>query len=80
MPDRALVDTVAISEDDLDVIKALTHRADPTSADNRIVESVFSPDHIKHKGEGRVIILHGVPGLGKTYTVECIAEWSSTSI
>ena len=31
-------------------------------------------DFVKHKGEGRIFLLHGSPGVGKTCTAECIAE------
>lgn len=33
----------------------------------------WSPDYVKGKGEGLVFLLHGKPGVGKTYTAECIA-------
>ena len=31
-------------------------------------------DFVKNKGEGRIFLLHGSPGVGKTCTAECIAE------
>ncbi|KIH94526.1 hypothetical protein SPBR_05630 [Sporothrix brasiliensis 5110] len=31
-------------------------------------------DIVKNKGEGRIFLLHGSPGVGKTCTAECIAE------
>ncbi|KAL9040175.1 MAG: hypothetical protein Q9214_004591 [Letrouitia sp. 1 TL-2023] len=34
----------------------------------------FQVDHAHNKGEGQVVLLHGPPGVGKTYTVECIAQ------
>ena len=34
----------------------------------------FSMDVVKSKGKGLIILLHGVPGVGKTSTAECIAE------
>ncbi|KAF5849405.1 hypothetical protein GGP41_006349 [Bipolaris sorokiniana] len=33
----------------------------------------WSPDFVKGKGEGLIFLLHGKPGVGKTYTAECIA-------
>ncbi|KAK7983229.1 hypothetical protein PG989_010631 [Apiospora arundinis] len=33
----------------------------------------WSADFIANKGEGAVVLLHGPPGVGKTYTVESIA-------
>jgi len=31
-------------------------------------------DLVKNKGEGRIFLLHGSPGVGKTCTAECVAE------
>ncbi|KAH7336194.1 hypothetical protein BKA65DRAFT_29270 [Rhexocercosporidium sp. MPI-PUGE-AT-0058] len=33
----------------------------------------FSMDLVKSKGQGLIILLHGVPGVGKTSTAECVA-------
>ncbi|KAL1584161.1 hypothetical protein WHR41_07280 [Cladosporium halotolerans] len=35
----------------------------------------WSADFIEGKGTGQIILLHGPPGVGKTYTVESIAAW-----
>jgi DNA polymerase III delta prime subunit len=34
----------------------------------------FSADFVHNKDEGRVFLLHGEPGIGKTTTAECTAE------
>ena len=34
----------------------------------------FKIDDVTNKGEGQVALLHGPPGVGKTFTVECIAQ------
>ncbi|RDW84884.1 hypothetical protein BP6252_02474 [Coleophoma cylindrospora] len=34
----------------------------------------WSTDFIKSKGEGRIFLLHGSPGVGKTCTAECVAD------
>lgn len=36
--------------------------------------SPWGNDFVKNKGEGRIFLLHGEPGVGKTCTAECIAE------
>ncbi|KAL0768205.1 hypothetical protein CaCOL14_009180 [Colletotrichum acutatum] len=36
--------------------------------------SPWANDFIKNKGEGRIFLLHGAPGVGKTCTAECVAE------
>ncbi|KAL5339791.1 P-loop containing nucleoside triphosphate hydrolase protein [Aspergillus crustosus] len=55
-----------IDPEDLKMIKALS--------DRQIKSKVpWSADFIKNKGEGVVVLLHGPPGVGKTYTVETVA-------
>jgi hypothetical protein len=34
----------------------------------------WANDFVKNKGEGRIFLLHGTPGVGKTCTAECVAE------
>lgn len=46
--------------------------ADPT--DSRPRATVWNADYIDDKGKGLVLLLHGKPGVGKTYTAECIAH------
>jgi AAA+ superfamily predicted ATPase len=36
--------------------------------------SPWPSDFVKNKGEGRIFLLHGPPGVGKTCTAECVAE------
>jgi AAA+ superfamily predicted ATPase len=39
-----------------------------------------SGDIIENKGRGLTIVLHGPPGVGKTLTAECIAEYAKKPI
>ncbi|BCR94420.1 uncharacterized protein AKAW2_11466S [Aspergillus luchuensis] len=55
-----------IKPESLQIIKALSDRQIKT-------QNLWSADFIKDKGEGVVVLLHGPPGVGKTYTVESIA-------
>lgn len=51
-------------------VKALTGKFAST-------EGQVSPwplDFVRNKGEGRIFLLHGSPGVGKTCTAECVAE------
>ncbi|KAK1994843.1 ATPase [Colletotrichum falcatum] len=36
--------------------------------------SPWANDFVRNKGEGRIFLLHGAPGVGKTCTAECVAE------
>ncbi|KKK16408.1 hypothetical protein ARAM_004743 [Aspergillus rambellii] len=62
------IDNLVLGEDDLKTICRLAKRQ------NNIQES-WAADFIEGKGTGQIILLHGPPGVGKTYTVEAIAEW-----
>lgn len=55
-----------VDPEGLRIIKALSDRHINSKAP-------WSADFIKNKGEGVVVLLHGPPGVGKTYTVETIA-------
>ncbi len=39
----------------------------------KIIDQDFSMDLVRGKGKGLIILLHGVPGTGKTSTAECVA-------
>ncbi|KAI0152742.1 P-loop containing nucleoside triphosphate hydrolase protein [Xylariaceae sp. FL1272] len=43
-----------------------------TEAQGRLLP--WNTDIVQNKGEGRIFLLHGTPGVGKTSTAECIAE------
>jgi NACalpha-BTF3-like transcription factor len=55
-----------IAEENLNIIKALSYRQTKSKLS-------WSADFIKNKGDGVVCLLHGPPGVGKTYTVETTA-------
>ncbi|KAH8658138.1 P-loop containing nucleoside triphosphate hydrolase protein [Xylariales sp. PMI_506] len=38
--------------------------------------ATWSADFVQGKGEGLTFLLHGKPGIGKTYTAECIANYT----
>ncbi|KAI0976821.1 hypothetical protein F4678DRAFT_468930 [Xylaria arbuscula] len=51
-------------------VKALVGKF--ASADGHV--SAWPKDFVKNKGQGRIFLLHGSPGVGKTCTAECVAE------
>ncbi|KAI7286662.1 hypothetical protein KC345_g991 [Hortaea werneckii] len=52
----------------IQIIKALSMQQDQRG-------DSWAADFIEGKGAGQIILLHGPPGVGKTYTVEGISEW-----
>ena len=51
-----------LPQGDIEVIEALAYRQEN-------MQKAWRPDFIQDKGEGQIILLHGPPGVGKTYTV-----------
>jgi hypothetical protein len=60
-----------VLEDEIKLtVKALIGKF--ASEDGKV--SPWPRDLVKNKGEGRIFLLHGSPGVGKTCTAECVAE------
>ncbi|KFX93902.1 hypothetical protein O988_06576 [Pseudogymnoascus sp. VKM F-3808] len=72
MIDKLVMDTARIK-----ILKALA--SSYIREDKHGVKSTLPPwsaDFIQGKGQGQIILLHGKPGVGKTWTAECIAEYT----
>lgn len=54
------------------LVKHHTRGPRPTSGQHKTATD-FSTDLVRGKGRGLIILLHGVPGVGKTSTAECVA-------
>lgn len=70
-------DHLVIPEDHKKIMQALVrhHTKGPgtAAAETKKTDQEFSMDVIRGKGKGLIILLHGVPGVGKTSTAECVA-------
>ena len=62
------IKSLAMPPQQLDMIQALSAKFSQTQS--------WAADFIQNKGEGQIFLLHGPPGVGKTYTAECIAEFT----
>ncbi|KAI1741308.1 hypothetical protein F4680DRAFT_416366 [Xylaria scruposa] len=68
------IDTLVMPGERKRMIKAIVQKyTDPMFTPGRSA-STWGADFIETKGEGQIFLLHGGPGVGKTYTAECISE------
>jgi hypothetical protein len=61
---KTAIDTLVMPDDRKKMIKALVHRFQTGPQDE---EKPWSADFIENKGEGKIFLLHGSPGVGKTF-------------
>ncbi|KAK8054425.1 hypothetical protein PG996_013726 [Apiospora saccharicola] len=78
---RSAIDTLVMPEERKTMMKALVYRYTDRSSEENKGAAPWAADFIENKGDGQIFLLHGSPGVGKTYIcytdkeiVECIAE------
>ena len=67
--DIGMIDTLVMEEERRRLIKALAKNYQ--TGTNPSSEAAYKPwaaDFVAGKGEGKIFLLHGRPGVGKTYT------------
>ncbi|CAF3451924.1 unnamed protein product [Fusarium graminearum] len=74
-PNIRAIDTLVMPTQRKDMIKALIQKFTTNDLD-KTRQQAWRADYIENKGDGRIFLLHGSPGVGKTYTAECIAEYT----
>ncbi|KAK6860754.1 ATPAse AAA+ type core protein [Apiospora arundinis] len=62
------IENLVLGEEEMKTIKGLSRRQNSK-------RETWAADFIEGKGRGQIILLHGPPGVGKTYTVEAIAQY-----
>ncbi|KAL7811886.1 hypothetical protein V8C26DRAFT_215244 [Trichoderma gracile] len=70
-PDKEAFKYLVLDDDIKMTVRALIGQY-TTGVDGQVAP--WGNDFIRNKGEGRIFLLHGAPGVGKTCTAECIAE------
>ncbi|KAL0939826.1 P-loop containing nucleoside triphosphate hydrolase (ATPase) [Colletotrichum truncatum] len=75
--DENMISHLVMSEQRLKTLKALSKSfARVTQHGEELKNSRWSADFVRGKGNGLIFLLHGKPGVGKTCTAECIAEFT----
>lgn len=72
------IENLVLPDEKLGMVKALVHKFTESKKSNpRKNATTWAADAIPNKGEGQIFLLHGPPGAGKTFTAECVAEFTS---
>ncbi|KAF0322177.1 ATPase [Colletotrichum asianum] len=72
-----MISHLVMSESRLKTLKALSKSfARVTQTEEVLTDKRWSADFVRGKGNGLIFLLHGKPGVGKTCTAECIAEFT----
>ncbi|KAK2051880.1 ATPase [Colletotrichum caudatum] len=75
--DEDMIGHLVISEQRLRTLKALSKSfARVNKHGEGINDAKWSAGFVRGKGNGLIFLLHGKPGVGKTCTAECIAEFT----
>lgn len=61
-----MIDELVIQKETRDLLKSLAHKY--TRVTDEASHDLWSADLVQGKGEGVIFLLHGKPGVGKTYT------------
>jgi len=75
---RNMIDNLVMDPTRVQTLKALSKSfARLDKHGNKMVrEEAWAADFVPGKGNGLIFLLHGSPGVGKTCTAECIAEFT----
>ncbi|KAF4921572.1 ATPase family AAA domain-containing protein 3B [Colletotrichum viniferum] len=72
-----MISHLVMSDSRLKTLKALAKSfARITQHNESMNDARWSADFVRGKGNGLIFLLHGKPGVGKTCTAECIAEFT----
>lgn len=64
-----MIDTLVMEDERRKLIKALAKNYEnETNQSSQPVHKPWAADFVAGKGEGKIFLLHGKPGVGKTYT------------
>ena len=76
-PEQDNFKKLVLPEGHQDIVQALveTHFKQ-SSGDVEESDIQHNVDLVRGKGKGLIILLHGAPGVGKTSTAECVAEFT----
>ena len=66
----AMMDNHVIPEETKDLIKGLSSRYLRQDEGERAEQRTPSADFVQDEGDGHIFLLHGKPGVGKTFTAD----------
>ncbi|KAL4894971.1 hypothetical protein BDV59DRAFT_174221 [Aspergillus ambiguus] len=73
---ESLIDSLVMNSARVQTLKALSKSFIRVNKDgDKMERPPWAADFVRGKGHGLIFLLHGRPGVGKTCTAECIAEY-----
>lgn len=73
---KDMIDSLVMDNDRLKTLKSLTGSLSRLNRHGRVLlEKPWAADYVDGKRNGLIFLLHGGPGVGKTFTAECIANF-----
>ncbi|KAL3421222.1 ATPase family AAA domain-containing protein 3B 1 [Phlyctema vagabunda] len=79
--DQTMIDKLVMDEARLTMIKSLAASYIRQNKLGQISKQpAWQADFVEGKGKGQIFLLHGKPGVGKTYTAECIASYTKSPL
>lgn len=63
------INTLVLQEETKNMIKALIQKYSGDAKGPGAPAAAWRADHIENKGEGQIFLLHGSPGVGKTFVI-----------
>ncbi|RYP71351.1 hypothetical protein DL771_004839 [Monosporascus sp. 5C6A] len=72
---RKMIENLVMDEGRRKTLKSLTESFARLNHHGKVLsQELWTADFVEQKGNGLIFLLHGGPGVGKTFTAECIAH------
>jgi signal recognition particle GTPase len=75
--DQTMINNLVMDEERLRIIKSLAASYVREDRHGKLLaQPSWQADFVEGKGKGQIFLLHGKPGVGKTYTAGKLHDWN----